>query len=476
MRFDHKRIERRSALLILTVGALSIVIVLIAAGVSSCVDFTGSANDHSVVYERDDAWTPPHQTFLQSPMHTTPVPGWRLTAQDLGLPPADSPIGRPQIGNPPDPYPSDPFVGYLGDHAYFLASSAARETHWWLAAIDVRKGEGLFPPIPLGTGTRPACFLNGPDALLCLAGGNDPQAWVIDAHSGHVEYSGETDLTLSPGHMGVDQVGIYAVAGDMDVGLYGVGDRAQTTWFVPGEGRVSHYWSYESPDVEPPMLAAQTVTGRGALRMQVFSLIDGTVLQPEIEAGFNAEGAVVYPGGFAVESGKGMAPDRLSFYDETGRLLRTVESPGFLDVNYGSLPIAGGGTDGTVFSSEGYLLARITGFDSGSAPQQIGSFLFVSQSGVVDHWAQYDLRTGEELRQCDSVTSLYVGSDGEVGIFSDGDPRIPQETRAVDLATCTVNWTLTSPPGSFRRVWRINTTLVQLSDDGTELMSLVAPS
>jgi hypothetical protein len=36
-------------------------------------------------------------------------------------------------------------------------------------------------------------------------------------------------------------------------------------------------------------------------------------------------------------------------------------------------------------------------------------------------------------------------------------------------------WTLKSAVGSFRAVWRINTTLVQLSDDGTELMSLVAP-
>jgi hypothetical protein len=49
-------------------------------------------------------------------------------------------------------------------------------------------------------------------------------------------------------------------------------------------------------------------------------------------------------------------------------------------------------------------------------------------------------------------------------------------TKARDLATCDTQWPLSSAVGSFRDVWRVNTTLVQLSDDGTELVSLVAPS
>jgi hypothetical protein len=56
----------------------------------------------------------------------------------------------------------------------------------------------------------------------------------------------------------------------------------------------------------------------------------------------------------------------------------------------------------------------------------------------------------------------------------DGNPGAAQ-TSAIDLASCEPLWTITSPKGSFRDMWRINTTLVQLSDDGTELMSLVTP-
>jgi hypothetical protein len=57
-----------------------------------------------------------------------------------------------------------------------------------------------------------------------------------------------------------------------------------------------------------------------------------------------------------------------------------------------------------------------------------------------------------------------------VEVFRDRDGK------ARDLTTCDTLWTLTSPVGTFRDVWRVNTTLVQLSDDGTELTSLVAPS
>jgi hypothetical protein len=69
----------------------------------------------------------------------------------------------------------------------------------------------------------------------------------------------------------------------------------------------------------------------------------------------------------------------------------------------------------------------------------------------------------------------YIGSDGAVGVLEDGNPHVGLVTTAIDLKTCDTLWTLKSAIGSFRDVWRINTTLVQLSDDGTELMSLVAP-
>jgi hypothetical protein len=70
----------------------------------------------------------------------------------------------------------------------------------------------------------------------------------------------------------------------------------------------------------------------------------------------------------------------------------------------------------------------------------------------------------------------FVGSDGTVGVFESGNPNVGLVTTAIDLATCDVLWHIDSPVGSFRDVWRIDSTLVQLSVDATGLTSLVAPS
>jgi hypothetical protein len=69
-----------------------------------------------------------------------------------------------------------------------------------------------------------------------------------------------------------------------------------------------------------------------------------------------------------------------------------------------------------------------------------------------------------------------AATDGKVAIFESNTPNVGLGTKAVDLATCDVLWSIESPVESFRGVWRIDTALVQLSDDGTELTSLVAPS
>ena len=108
----------------------------------------------------------------------------------------------------------------------------------------------------------------------------------------------------------------------------------------------------------------------------------------------------------------------------------------------------------------------------------IGSRFFVRDysDSIVLRWQQYDLRTGEQGKTCDDDMNGYIGSYGAVGVFEDGNPNVGLVTEALDLATCDTLWTITSPVGAFRDVWRVNTTLVQLSDDGTELMSLVAPS
>jgi hypothetical protein len=64
--------------------------------------------------------------------------------------------------------------------------------------------------------------------------------------------------------------------------------------------------------------------------------------------------------------------------------------------------------------------------------------------------------------------------DGVVLVVTSPNANVVAKAR--DLATCDTLWTIPSQPNSLGRVWRVNTTLVQLSDDGTELVSLVAPS
>jgi hypothetical protein len=357
-------------------------------------------------------------------------------------------------------------------------TSGGPDNQWWLAGIDVRDGRRRFAPIQLDTGEfAPKCFLNGPDALLCIRQQTgSATAWVISAHTGEVTFAGPTDLRTSTGKLGVSQVGIYAIAQTMNQGAYGVGPRAETTWFVPGAGDVRT--SFIDSNVAPQALATQTTGGRGSDRMMAFSLVDGAVITPEFDEGLRPLTAVSYPGGFAVEvveQARKSTADGVVFFDEEGKQLARVNISGFLSRSSMDVPIVESAPDSLVFSSEGFELAKITRFGPGSIALLIGNRLFIAGTRHGAPAKQYDLQTGSEGKECDLFIGAYVGSDGTVGVFGDGNPGAAPVTTAIDLATCEPLWTITSPKGSFRDVWRINTTLVQLSDDGTELMSLVAP-
>lgn len=54
--------------------------------------------------------------FTCASMRVPPVPGWQTSISQLGLPP-DS-----RIATKDRPARSDPFIGHLDDHAYFLAT------------------------------------------------------------------------------------------------------------------------------------------------------------------------------------------------------------------------------------------------------------------------------------------------------------------------------------------------------------------
>lgn len=417
------------------------------------------------------------QTLLTSSMRIQPVDGWRSSVVDLGLPGATpGSAAASRIATAEDPFHSAPFIGNLGDSAYFIVGAPASQ--WSLVAIDVRNGSRLFAPVLLDAGVGPPdCFLNGPDSLLCL---NDDvenvTAWVIDAHSGTVTHRGPTDLRTSPAKLVVRQVGIYAVAETQYQGLFGVGPEAETTWFVPGDGSVDQ--KYLGPrDVARPALATQTSGGPDG--KVVFSLTDGKVIKPEMDENAEQQQTVVYPGGFAAVIEFSETRREVQFFDVNGKRLSREGVRGLLNANATDLPMINLTSGGwAVYTPDGDRVLQAPGV----MPQEsrlVGERLFVKDPNdtMVRRWQQYDLRTGGSGKECNhDLGGGYLGTDGQVGVFKSGNPNIGLATKAMDLATCDTLWTIESPVGSFRHVWRINTTLVELSDDGTELMSLVAPS
>lgn len=409
-----------------------------------------------------DPWQPPPQTLLSSPMERQPVPGWRTRVSDLGLPAGVT------LRNDTVPLLSVPFIGNDGDRAYFLAAGqlAEENTQWWLTGVDVSDGHRIFPPVRLTGARSPECFLNGPRAVLCFD--NRATAWVIEVPEGRVSYSGPTDLSTAGGH-DVEQVGMYAVSNEMEKGVYGVGPQAQRTWFVPGEGSVHPRWY--AGDFAPEPLAVQT--GPGLDHMTVFRLSDGHIFEPELSDGEYAQGVAVYPGGFAVDAVRDHLTRGVEFFDEDGKRIRRLDTNSGPAAGPQDVPYLANVDEAQVFGADGSLRATIPGLGSADHPMLIGSGLFVGDpyEGV----KQWSLETGLPGATCQWGIDSYIGTDGRVGLFNRGNPTVGLQITAHEFSTGAKLWTWNSPPGTFRAVQRINTTLVQLSDDATELMSLVDP-
>ncbi|CDO07879.1 hypothetical protein [Mycolicibacterium cosmeticum] len=455
---------------------IAVALLVIPAIVAAIVIFTGHGvnwwkSNKDVSFVRG-TWRTPTQTLLASSMSVQPTVGWRFTLADTGVPDPE-PSAAYLFANDANPFLSDPYVGNLGDRAYFMVGNiGAPAPQWWLVAVDVNDGSRAFPPIPLVAGeSRPRCYLNGPDAVLCLADGAGPTtAWVIDSQTGLVTYTGPTPLTVYSSKFIMKQVGIYAVATKQDQGVYGIGPTAQTTWFVPGNGVMSD--AVRNPlDFEPPTLASQAA-GRGSDRQITFSLRDGTVIRPEIAADKQQGYTEIYPGGFAAEVTAARDVGEVQFFEESGRRAGRNGVPGELGSSPG-LPLVNLTAGGwALFNAQGQLLMQQ------STPKRahaavIGDFLVVDGDEPTDK-RQFDMTSGTEMKAC-SLPKGFFASDGRVALGYDGYADTGRTLTAVDLSTCDTRWTTHSPPGSFRKLWRINTTLVQLSDDGTELMSLVAP-
>ncbi|MDG4668381.1 hypothetical protein [Mycobacterium sp. 236(2023)] len=465
------------ALWFLAFGALSIVILLVAVGISSCIQSVQSDNDRRLPdYARADNWTPPHQTFLQSSMRAKPVPGWRISTNDLGLAPGA------RIATDQMPVHSQPLIGNIGERAFLLASSGDDpEVVWSLIGLNVETGQQLFPSLRLKNGDEPHCYLNGPDTLLCITSDLENRtAWVIDSHSGAVTYVGPTELAMRPNDLNVQQVGIYAVAESVDEGIYGIGPRAEPTWFVPGAGDTSPLY-VNGLDIDQPPLAFQTVLGYDTFERTLFSVTDGRVIEPEIPDASEIVSIQLFPGGFAAEvqpRGQRTPDSEILLFDEEGRKTTDV------DLGRTGIPIELPVFESPVIKNQSWRLFTPDGgllAETAEPPVRLlGSRLIVdADESSTRSWGQYDIHTGAKGKRCNNLDmdSGYIGYDGKsIAVTSDGNQTVGLDTEATDFDTCERLWTISSPPGSFRDVWRINTTLIQLSDDGTELMSLVAPS
>jgi hypothetical protein len=420
------------------------------------------------------SWQPPPSAVLSSPMQAQPVAGWRTSVTDLGLPARIDGTQPSRIGILDDPLRSRPLIGNLDDRAYFLAGSPTTPNlQWWVVGIDVSDGHRLFAPVPLGAMTRPPqCFLNGPTNVLCLNDDSSHTAYVVNAQSGNVSYSGPTDLRLGSATLAVAQVGIYAVAKTDDQGIYGIGPRAETTWFVPGDGLVQ---SEPTPRFDPvaQTLATQLSADARAYDMTVFSLSDGKVVRPEVDTGANLGITAVYPGGFASDVKLGRKSLGIHFFDDTGKRLDGSGVDGAL-TGSPDLPIVTSRGQSAIYSPDGHKLLDIPE----GAIRLVGTTLFVNEnkSEAFPMWRQYDLKTGTKGPACDFNMSNFLGINGSVIVFEVTNPEAGLVAKARDLATCDPLWTLPSRVESYAQVWRINKTLVRLSDDGTELSSLVAPS
>lgn len=425
-------------------------------------------------------WQPPQQAVLTS-MSVRPVPGWRTSVTDLGLPGTTPGVtGRSMLAASNEQFGPKTFVGDIGNRAYFLANSpGAINPQWWLVGIDVTDGHRLFAAVQLGsTPHPPQCFLNGPNNLLCIYDYGPPAtAWVIDGQTGAVSFTGQTDLRIGFATLALKQVGIFVVAGTEDEGVYGVGPRAEPTWFVPGDGQANGM-SFTGPTTSTQNLATQTTSGRGSDGKVVFSVADGTVIAPELAEGAEQQTTEIYSGGFVAEIAIGNDLANVEFFDLAGKRTSPASIRGSLRRGAADLPVISFlGNKWAVFTFDGQILLEVNG-EAPLGTLLIGTKLLVDESGDYrfPQWGQYDLKSGAKGETCDFPMNRYLGTDGSVGVFRVDNPQVGLVAKAQDLTTCDTLWELPSQVGSLARVWRVNTTLVQLSDDGTELMSLVAPS
>jgi len=452
---QHRR-RRRWPLIVAALVAVIIVAVVGAVGWW----FTGGAE-----YWARSRWQPPKEALL-SPMGVRPVPGWKTTIAELGLPPGSTlTSGEPKAG------PLSPIIESSGNRAYLLATSPSPTApQWWLSGIDAGDGHALFRPIPLSTTmAAPHCFLNGASVVCISEDQQAATAWVIDGQTGNLTYSGPTDLRLEPSKLQAVQVDGYLVAASDGQGLYGVGSKTETTWFVPGIGKVFK---------DGNGVVLQGIAS-GSYAVDLIRVENGKTITPILPDGAHLEDVNFFQGGFAAIVVVGKEPPAAQFFGDADEPANEKRVSGLLGGTAGNLTaVLEDRNHIGVYGPDGDKLLDLGG-ERPNGMQLIGTTLWVGETSGADeaHFQPYDLRTGDKGKACAfNMIDGYLGTDGSVFVRSPRNFKSDDLAQAYDLATCDKVWSIPRSVGSLGMVSTINTTLVQLSDDGTELMSLVAPS
>lgn len=414
----------------------------------------------------------PQDLLISFPLDPKPVPGWHLSAADIGLPP-DVPVGT--------------LFASTADNAYFITGKTDERglsPFGWLYGVDTSTGKVLFPPIEMaGFRDYPhgECYGNGPGVALCVTSGDVDRglpklAWVIDLGSGQVTHTGATDLNVQ-GHRGPERQSLQAIGNDRaetrlvvaheGEGIHGVGRDAERTWFVPGGGSIFDPGYRQRSDIPATTIAMQNAAlDAPGSPYRMFSVIDGTDLTPTPPDGTNIRKSLVYNGGFAYSFQEPGKHDGLLFYNTAGEFVARYqdENHDLTPIENAVMPMArlrANPAQWLVFSAAGELVQSIPAPAAGVGFRIIGTKFFLNQPGTDDRWQQWDLKTGASGPICQLALSFdYVGSDGSI-VIVDGDLQ-SSTIRAVDPSTCETVWEITEQEsGPQLRLWQVGTGLIQ---------------
>lgn len=447
-------------------AAVIAAVALVVAGVAGFAVWKFTRSDSQRQAE-SSVGTPPE--LLVNIPTSPPQPSWVITLADL--------IAEPNLKQGVIP-------GNIGDRAFAMVYPAALDPtkpapgRSWVYSFDARTGDVLFNPVEL-TGSVAGCYVNGPDMLTCLgredpAGADSqPWAWVIDSHTGKLTYTGPTDIGPSADGKYVYKVGDYPVAAVFGTGWYGIGDKGQKSWFVPGTGLASDdsTWSHDVP-------VQRLVVGQGMNDgpFFVYRASDGAIIVDNLKAR-----PWLYSGGYAIPSRTADDPEgTLTFYDESGKEVsrytigrQFAAQPMTL---HGEMlvvdirdPKAPDKASWVVFDATG---KQVTGIPSQGDPGKarvviIGDKMYVSDTVGIENtakenpWKQIDLATGSILRTCTDLNLRgYIASDGKTILSAARDDSGHVRVNATDTSDCSNLWT----QGSEGAVIKVNTSLVQAVD------------